>query len=178
MLIEEANEDARSRRSVAMSKASAKASQKSRMSMPGGAGGLKDRLLTDFGIQAAQDHLAQQQYDKISQVSALDSEIDEWAALNKYAVLKDFEDKQDQRKAQLESKRRMREELERQQKEFKEKQELYKHDLQRFAREQSERNAIQDEMDRKRRQERMQKIQEIKQWRLEHARVKEEYYRS
>ena len=82
-----------------MSKASAKASQKSRMSMPGGAGGLKDRLLTDFGIQAAQDHLAQQQYDKISQVSALDSEIDEWAALNKYAVLKDFEDKQDQRKA-------------------------------------------------------------------------------
>ena len=72
----------------------------------------------------------------------------------------------------------MREELERQQKEFKEKQELYKHDLQRFAREQSERNAIQDEMDRKRRQERMQKIQEIKQWRLEHARVKEDYYRS
>lgn len=117
-MLDEANDDARSRRSVALSKATAALAAsinkggKDQQSAAGGNKELKERLLKDFGIQAVQDHLAQQQFDQISQVSALDSEIDEWAALNKYAILKDFEDKQDQRAKQMESKKRIREELE------------------------------------------------------------------
>ena len=40
------------------------------------------------------------------------------------------------------------------------------------------RNLIQDEIDKKRREEKMRKIQEIKQWRLDHTKNKEDMFRS
>ena len=42
----------------------------------------------------------EQQDDLVSTVSGLESEIDEWAALNKYAVLKEFYTVQQQREMQ------------------------------------------------------------------------------
>ena len=40
------------------------------------------------------------------------------------------------------------------------------------------RNLIQDEIDKKRREDKMRKIQEIKQWRLDHTKNKEDMFRS
>ena len=47
-------------------------------------------------------------------MSGLDDEIDEWAALNKYAVLRAHQEKQDQRTAARDRQVRMREELQKQ----------------------------------------------------------------
>ena len=40
------------------------------------------------------------------------------------------------------------------------------------------RNAIQDEIDRKRQEDKLRKIREIKEWRLEHSKVREQLYKS
>lgn len=77
--------------------------------MAGSAALLKQRLEQDFGIvQVNKD------YDANSNVSGLDDEIDEWAALNKYAVLRAHQEKQDQRTAARDRQVRMREELQKQ----------------------------------------------------------------
>lgn len=57
--------------------------------MAGSAALLRERLKQDFGIV---EHNAppNPECDKVSQISGLDDEIDEWAALNKYAVLRSF----------------------------------------------------------------------------------------
>ena len=73
-------------------------------------------------------------------MSGLDDEIDEWAALNKYAVLRAHQEKQDQRLAARDRQVKMREELQKQQQEFRERQELFKLDQVNFAKEQQMRN--------------------------------------
>ena len=50
-------------------------------------------------------------YDVNSEVSGLDDEIDEWAALNKYAVLRAHQETQEKRTAARDRQMRMREEL-------------------------------------------------------------------
>ncbi len=70
---------------------------------------------------------------------------------------------------------KMREELEKQQVEFKHKQELYKLDQQKYAKELDARNKIQDQIDQNRRDEKMRKIQEIKRWRIEHSKARDEF---
>ena len=65
--------------------------------------------------------------DTVSVVSGLEDEIDEWAALNKYAILRSFVDNQDKKLAYKDRQVAMREELEKQQDEFRERQELFKH---------------------------------------------------
>ena len=52
-------------------------------------------------------------------MSGFDDEIDEWAALNKYAVLRSYQENLDKKQAAKECQLRMREELEKQQMEFK-----------------------------------------------------------
>ena len=54
-------------------------------SLVGSAALLKQRLEQDFGVK-----LSGADPDKVSVISGLDDEIDEWAALNKYAVLRSF----------------------------------------------------------------------------------------
>ena len=66
-------------------------------SLAGSAALLKQRLEQDFGI--VQHHNKGENNDANSVVSGLDDEIDEWAALNKYAVLRAHQEKQDQRMA-------------------------------------------------------------------------------
>jgi len=51
---------------------------------------LRERLRQDFGSD-----------DKASVISGLEDEIDEWAALNKYAVLQQFVESQDKKKAKI-----------------------------------------------------------------------------
>ena len=67
----------------------------------------------------------------------------------------------------------MREELEKQQQEFRQRQELFKIDQMRYAKEQDIRNKIQDEIDKKRLEEKMKKIHDIKVWRLENQKLRE-----
>lgn len=75
--------------------------------MVGSAAFLRERLKQDFGICEPAEA------DKVSQISGLDDEIDEWAALNKYAVLKSFQDNQNKKLAAKDRQVKMREELER-----------------------------------------------------------------
>ena len=49
---------------------------------------MRERLAKDFGIGV--EKLEAQKADAVSIVSNFDDEIDEWAALNKYAVLRSF----------------------------------------------------------------------------------------
>ena len=98
--------------------------------MVGSAALLRERLRQDFGIVEHKQDFSNlnPEADKVSQISGLDDEIDEWAALNKYAVLKSFQDNRDKKIAARDRQVKMREELERQQYEFKQKQELFKLD--------------------------------------------------
>ena len=170
---DEVNEDARSRRSHISKTASQVARSGAAQSLAGSAALLKQRLEQDFGIvQHNKD------FDANSEVSGLEDEIDEWAALNKYDMLRAHRETQEKRVVARDRQVRMREELEKQQLEFRERQELFKLDQQKFAREQEARNQIQDEIDRKRREEKLRKIHEIKQWRLEHSKVRQEFYKS
>ena len=73
-------------------------------------------------------------------MSGLEDEIDEWAALNKYDMLRAHRETQEKRVVARDRQVRMREELEKQQLEFRERQELFKLDQQKFAREQEARN--------------------------------------
>ena len=86
--------------------------------MVGSAALLRERLRQDFGIvehkQDFSNNLINPEADKVSQISGLDDEIDEWAALNKYAVLKSFQDNRDKKIAARDRQVKMREELERQ----------------------------------------------------------------
>ena len=84
-LRDEANEDAKSRRSHISKTASAMARSGAPQSLVGSAALLKQRLEQDFGVK-----LSGADPDKVSVISGLDDEIDEWAALNKYAVLRSF----------------------------------------------------------------------------------------
>lgn len=81
---------------------------------------LRDRLDRDFGKDDNDDGR--------SEVSGLDDEIDEWAALNKFAILQSYQANQQKKVAAKERQSRIREELEKQQKEFRERQELFKID--------------------------------------------------
>ena len=47
-------------------------------------------------------------------ISGLDDEIDEWAALNKYAVLRSYQENEEKKVAVRDRQLRMREELEKQ----------------------------------------------------------------
>ena len=73
--------------------------------------------------------------DSVSIVSGLEDEIDEWAALNKYAVLRSFVESQDKKLANKDRQVAMREELEKQQEEFRERQELFKQNQKKYAKE-------------------------------------------
>ncbi len=139
--------------------------------MVGSAALLRERLKQDFGIV---EHKGPE-IDKVSQISGLDDEIDEWAALNKYAALKSYQDNQDKKLSYKDRQVKMREELEKQQVEFKHKQELFKLDQQKYAKELDARNKIQDQIDQNRRDEKMRKIQEIKRWRIEHSKARDEF---
>ena len=70
---------------------------------------MNERVLRDFpqrdGLVIAQDG------DKSSVVSGLESEIDEWAALNKYAVLKEYYTAKSQAEVTKQRKERIRNEL-------------------------------------------------------------------
>ena len=112
--------------------------------MAGSAALLRERLRQDFGVGPDdKPNQAYQDADEIiSQVSGLEDEIDEWAALNKYAILRSYQDTQEKKTAARERQIRMREELEKQQREFRDRQELFKIDQQRFAKEQQTRNKI------------------------------------
>ena len=65
--------------------------------MAGSAALLRERMARDFGIVGIGDKPALQNNDAMSTVSGLDDEIDEWAALNKYAVLRSFQETMDRK---------------------------------------------------------------------------------
>lgn len=132
-------EDVQERRSHVSRTGSHIARNQVTQSLVGSAALLKERLLHDFGMPAEDD--------KLSTITGLEDEIDEWAALNKYAVYRAYQDSQENKKAQQQRKEVMREELERQQREFRQRQELFKLEQVNFAREQSLRGKIQDEID-------------------------------
>ena len=71
-----------------------------------------------------------------------------------------------------------REELEKQQKEFRLRQDKFKVDQHKWVKEQLAKNAIQDELDAKRREEKLQKIKDLKDWRVEQAKIRERFYKS
>ena len=58
------------------------------------------------------------------------------------------------------------------------RQDKFKVDQQKWVKEQLAKNAIQDEIDAKRRQEKIQKIQDLKEWRAEQAKIREKFYKS
>lgn len=60
--------------------------------MAGSAALLRERMARDFGMIGIGDKPAAQAADTMSTVSGLDDEIDEWAALNKYNVLRNFQE--------------------------------------------------------------------------------------
>lgn len=60
--------------------------------MAGSAALLRERMARDFGMIGIGDKPAAQAADTMSTVSGLDDEIDEWAALNKYTVLRNFQE--------------------------------------------------------------------------------------
>ncbi len=128
---DEAGDDAKSRRSHISKTASAMARSGAHQSLAGSAALLKQRLEQDFGVK-----LTAPDTDKVSVISGLDDEIDEWAALNKYAVLRSYQENQEKKVAVRDRQMRMREELEKQQKEFRQRQELFKLDMKKFAKEQ------------------------------------------
>ena len=68
---------------------------------------LKQRLEQDFGVK-----LNATDTDQKSVISGLDDEIDEWAALNKYAVLRSYQENEEKKVAVRDRQLRMREELE------------------------------------------------------------------
>ena len=70
---------------------------------------LKQRLEQDFGVK-----LNATDTDQKSVISGLDDEIDEWAALNKYAVLRSYQENEEKKVAVRDRQLRMREELEKQ----------------------------------------------------------------
>ena len=70
---------------------------------------LKQRLEQDFGVK-----LNATDTDQKSVISGLDDEIDEWAALNKYAVLRSYQENEEKKVAARDRQLRMREELEKQ----------------------------------------------------------------
>lgn len=113
---DEANEDARSRRSHIAKTASQVARSGAAQSLAGSAALLKQRLEQDFGIVEQNRDM-----DVDSVVSGLEDEIDEWAALNKYAVLRAHQENQKKRTAARDSQILMREELQKQQREFRER---------------------------------------------------------
>jgi len=78
------------RRSHISKTSSAVAHNTGPQSFVGSAALLRDRLLKDFGFSPGED-------DKVSVISGLDDEIDEWAALNKYAVYRSYHDNQEKR---------------------------------------------------------------------------------
>ena len=62
-------------------------------SMAGSAALLRERMTRDFGMIGIGDKKpAAQQVDEISTVSGLDDEIDEWTALSKYAVFRNYQE--------------------------------------------------------------------------------------
>lgn len=84
----EANDDAHSyhsRRSQISKAASKVARSGAAQSLVGSAAMLRERLQKDFGI--GEHNNAD---DTKSDISGLEDEIDEWAALNKYNVLRSF----------------------------------------------------------------------------------------
>ena len=85
---DDVNEDANMRRSHISQTASAVARSGAPQSLTGSAALLRERLAQDFGIGVNKDA------DANSVVSGLDDEVDEWAALNKYAVLRSYQDRQ------------------------------------------------------------------------------------
>ena len=65
--------------------------------MAGSAAMLRERMARDFGMVGIGEKPAAQAADTISTVSGLDDEIDEWAALSKYAVLRNFQETMDKK---------------------------------------------------------------------------------
>ena len=61
---------------------------------------MRERLAQDFGIGV--DKIESQKQDAVSVVSSFDDEIDEWAALNKYAVLRSFQETMNRKQANKE----------------------------------------------------------------------------
>lgn len=94
----------------------------------------------------------------MSIITGLDDEIDEWAALNKYAVYRNFQDNLEKKLLAHERKQMMRDELQQQQREFRRRQELFKIDQMNFLKEQQARNQIQDQIDKNRREDKLRKL--------------------
>jgi len=72
----------------------------------------------------------------------------------------------------------IREELQQQQRDFRRRQELFKIEQLNFLKEQHERNQIQDQIDRNRRDEKLRKLQEVKALRLEQSKQRVEFYKN
>ena len=68
----------------------------------------------------------------------------------------------------------MRGELQQQQNEFRKRQELYKLEQINYAKDQEAQRMIQNEIDRQRNEAKLQKLNDIKQWRLENAKLRAE----
>jgi len=49
--------------------------------------------------------------DKFSTISGLESEIDEWGALNKYAILRNYKEAEEKKEKKIMARRTIREEL-------------------------------------------------------------------
>ena len=90
----EAAEDARSRQTHITKTASQMARSNAPQSMAGSAALLRERMTRDFGMIGIGDNKrpAAQQVDELSTVSGLDDEIDEWTALSKYAVFRNYQE--------------------------------------------------------------------------------------
>ena len=61
----------------------------------------RERIKKDFGVDD----------DQGSVVSGLEDEVDEWAALNKYQILRTYQEKEDKKEKARDAQIRMREEL-------------------------------------------------------------------
>ena len=131
-----------------------------------------ERVIRDFPERKENPELTDG--DQVSVVSGLESEIDEWAALNKFALLKEHHDEKSKAEKIKAQKERMRQELIKQQQEFLERKDEYKKDLDKYFREQKERNEREDILAAKKKVETEKQIQEINKWRIEHAKLKQQ----
>lgn len=78
-------------------------------SMVGSAAMLRQRLWQDFGIVEVDPNDDQRSY-----VSGFEDEIDEWAALNKFALYREYQEAQEKKKDYKQRQQVLREELEKQ----------------------------------------------------------------
>ena len=165
----EARSEARSKESLVQSFVEILSNQtKDKNSAAGGKLLINERLLRDFPDRRNQEA------DQSSMVSGFESEIDEWAALNKYALLKEHYDEQTRAEKIKKSKEKMRQELIKQQQEFLERKDEYKADLEKYFKEQQERNDKEDVLKVQKKEETEKQIKEINKWRIEHAKQKQQ----